>query len=306
MLLAVAGFLTYSLYDISVRVLFEKYPFIQVVFFTAVFSQSLFASYVFIRYKGWENGLSVFKSKHPRVHFIRAMIRGVVVIILSYALTLIPLSLYYTLLFSVPLCATAFARVLFKQEITKGQVIAIIFGFAGVLIAQRIWEMFTQPASDFPQTFEQFLASPYLGAILCFIGAVSNSMGYVITRLIDPSESKALLPLHSGWLLVFISGVMAYYQGIVDISFIHWILIFIASALLSVAMVFVTVGYQIAPTAVVAPMQYTQLIWGAIFGWLIWQEVPTVYTLIGAAILILCGWYIIHVQIKLQAKDTPK
>ena len=301
-MLAIAGFLMYSLYDISARVLFEKYPVMQVVFLSTLISQIFFSVYIFIRYQGWKNGWKIFASHHPRVHIIRAMLRVVPGVLLSYALTLVPLSLFYTLIFTSPLWATAFARMVFKQAITKGQAIAIILGFSGVLVAQKIWEVFTLPAGNFPQTFEKFLASPYLGTILCLIGAISIGIGFVLTRFINSLETKALLPLHSGWLLLVISAVMAYYQGIVPISLMDFGLILVAAVMVSVSMVFVTVGYQIAPTAVVAPMQYTQLIWGAVFGWLIWQEVPTVYTLIGAAILILCGWYIIHVQIKLNSQ----
>jgi drug/metabolite transporter (DMT)-like permease len=53
-------------------------------------------------------------------------------------------------------------------------------------------------------------------------------------------------------------------------------------------------SYQLAPAAVVAPMCYTLMIWGMVFGYIFWQEVPGIHVLLGAGVIIACGLFIVY------------
>jgi drug/metabolite transporter (DMT)-like permease len=71
---------------------------------------------------------------------------------------------------------------------------------------------------------------------------------------------------------------------------------------------FMTQAYRHAPAAVVAPFDYTALIWGTILGWLIWHELPGPHVWLGVAILVASGLYIIHRETRLgrtQKKLDP-
>jgi S-adenosylmethionine uptake transporter len=57
-------------------------------------------------------------------------------------------------------------------------------------------------------------------------------------------------------------------------------------------------SYQLAPAAVVAPMFYTLLLWGIVFGYVFWQEIPSFYALSGAAVIIVCGLFIVRQEQK--------
>src|SRR3546814_18262714 len=63
-----------------------------------------------------------------------------------------------------------------------------------------------------------------------------------------------------------------------------------------------TQGYRYAPAAVVAPFDYSVLVWGVILGWGLWQEVPAPNVWVGAAILTASGLYILHRETR---KPTP-
>jgi drug/metabolite transporter (DMT)-like permease len=73
-----------------------------------------------------------------------------------------------------------------------------------------------------------------------------------------------------------------------------WGLFVLLGATGSLTMYFMTLAYRQAPAAVVAPFDYTILLWGLLFGWLIWRELPDPGIWPGAIVLIACGLYITH------------
>ncbi len=68
---------------------------------------------------------------------------------------------------------------------------------------------------------------------------------------------------------------------------------------------FMTQAYRFAPAAVVAPFDYTALIWGTLIGWLIWHELPDATVWLGTAILVASGLYIIHRETRMRP-STPR
>jgi drug/metabolite transporter (DMT)-like permease len=55
-------------------------------------------------------------------------------------------------------------------------------------------------------------------------------------------------------------------------------------------------AYHRSPVALVAPFQYTQIIWGALAGWLLWAQIPSLHLLAGAAIVASSGLYVIYCE----------
>ena len=84
-----------------------------------------------------------------------------------------------------------------------------------------------------------------------------------------------------------------------------WALFILLGLLGSVTMWFMTLAYRHAPAAVVAPFDYTILLWGLLLGWLIWHELPDPEIWPGAVLLIGCGLYITHRETRL-ARRKPK
>jgi len=84
-----------------------------------------------------------------------------------------------------------------------------------------------------------------------------------------------------------------------------WALFILLGLLGSLTMWFMTLAYRHAPAAVVAPFDYTILLWGLIIGWLVWHELPDPEIWPGAAILIGCGLYITHRETRV-ARRKPK
>ena len=73
----------------------------------------------------------------------------------------------------------------------------------------------------------------------------------------------------------------------------------------TLGMALITQGYRHAPAAVIAPFDYTVLIWGVIFGWVIWRDIPAPNVWAGAAILIASGLYILHRETRMPKPVQP-
>ena len=68
-------------------------------------------------------------------------------------------------------------------------------------------------------------------------------------------------------------------------------------------MTLISHAFRLAPAAIVAPFDYTALIWASLLGWLLWEEIPTIWTYLGAAVIITSGLYIVIRETRKKA--TP-
>ena len=62
----------------------------------------------------------------------------------------------------------------------------------------------------------------------------------------------------------------------------------------------ITQAYRIAPPPVLAPFDYTTLVWALLLGWLIWNEWPSLTTLLGAFVVVLAGLYVVYRESRLE------
>jgi drug/metabolite transporter (DMT)-like permease len=170
---------------------------------------------------------------------------------------------------------TALSALLLREHVGWRRWLAVLAGFAGVLVVVR-------PGAG---TFEPFSMLPVATAFAYALLMLS-------ARLVDPRESV--------WtLLLYLTGTSAIMSACI-VPFV-WIALrpehlwlFFAIALAgTTGMTMITQAFRFAPASVIAPLDYTALIWATILGWFLWGEIPDVMTYAGAAIIIASGIYII-------------
>lgn len=222
-------------------------------------------------------------KKHLRtsrlpLHILRGLVMTGTYFLFIYTLQHLPLASAYTLIFAAPFLTALLAVPAHKEKVSRHCWIAIGLGFAGVLIAQRPGlESFTLPAAA------------GLLAALCF--AVSN-------LLVKPME-KTETPLSFAFYGIAISvpfgaGILYFTGGLApppveDIGFFLG-----AGASMFAGMVLIVRAFAMAPAALAAPFQYTQIVWGAALGYLVFGDVPELWTYTGAAVIIAGGLYLIY------------
>jgi S-adenosylmethionine uptake transporter len=131
-----------------------------------------------------------------------------------------------------------------------------------------------------------------LGQLAALVAAITGALVSVIVRKIGRDERSAVLMLYPMMANFVATGVvlpLVYRPMPVD----HFGLLVLMSFLGFVATVLVIQAYRTAPAVIVAPMQYSQIVWAALYGWLFFSETVDLMTAVGTAIIIASGVYIV-------------
>lgn len=210
-------------------------------------------------------------TRHPVIQFWRgAMLVGTTVFIVL-ALGHMPLAQTYAITFSAPALAALLAMVFLRERPSRWRWTWIATGFAGVMVA-------LQPGA--PE------AGPHLLFPLAM--AAANAVYHVLTRAIAADEEPmAMLFLVAFFALLLTSCALPWTWS--GMSLHEWGLLAIGGAFGTLAHLLLILAFRLAPTAVVSPMIYSQIVAACIAGYLIFGEVPAATTLLGAFIVIASG-----------------
>ncbi len=222
-------------------------------------------------------------------------IRGVVIYFqfLSgmYAFTHMSLARTYTLLFTMPMLAAPLAFVFMKERINAGKGIAIVFGFAGVLVVLR------------PDVIALDLAS-----VMALVSAVLFSISNLIARHVGlKGETKQLAFVYTAELVCFLCTIPFYgYMTQFAVPGLHAFLWIIIIGLVSgIGFLALSTAFATTPAATIAPFHYTQILWAVLFGYTIFGDVPDRWVAAGAAIIIASGLWLIRHEGRLAADPLP-
>ena len=207
------------------------------------------------------------------------------------ALSVMPLLDTVAIFFTAPLVATALSPWLLGERVSFGQWGAVMLGFLGVLVM-------TGPVTG---TFQAGVGFAVCAAVLY---ALSN----VVARSLGRTDRAATTAYYTVFMYLAVSalGVVAVEMvgvemraGEVVVSRVwrdpDWFdLGLLAASGIAVAIGFFCLAqaYRLAAIPVLAPFEYTSLLWAGILGYLIWEDEPTWLTLIGAALIAGSGWYV--------------
>lgn len=220
-------------------------------------------------------GFRILRTPRPAVHALR----GLLMVAASYtffrALGILPLAEATSLVFVAPIFITALSVPLLKEHVGWRRWVAVLIGFLGVLVIIRPGGAAFQSASLLPIATALFYA-------LFMISA----------RWIDKAESfwatmfyVALFPL------IYAGPVVATeWHGM---ALAHLPLFFGLAVFGTLGVTLIGQAFRLAPAAVVAPFDYTGLLWASLLGWLFWGELPDLWTYIGAAVIAGSGIYVV-------------
>lgn len=269
MLAAVAMF---SLMDTAMKVLSATYPAMQVTALRSLSSLPLVCAY--IGYRGKFTGL--LKVRWP-LQLLRGALGIGMLTLFAYALKFLPLADTYAIFFIAPALITALSVFILKEKVDGRQWGAIVVGLIGVLVVLR-----PDGAS-----FISVAGLAVLGSASCY--AVSAIASRILSRT-DANEHIMF------WLLVMMAAgslIMGWDQ-FVGIRPQDWLVIAGLAVSGFLGQLAITVAFSHGKASTVAPFEYSALAWGVAIDWLMWQTLPDVYTLAGAAIIIGSGIYLVR------------
>lgn len=233
----------------------------------------------------WKAGLrQLFVTERPWTLVIRVVLTAVDTLTFYYAVSSLPLADVMTYWLAAPIYVAAFAPLLLGEHVGWRRWTAIGCGFLGVLIA-------LEPSSS--------MFTP--AAIVSLVG--SMAFGFVLL-------SARSLRSTPGIAMIFWQTAGGAFVGLLTVplawttpSLEHLPLLALLGLLAMLAHVMVNWAFKLADAATVAPLQYTQLFWAIVFGWLVFGDFPSVAKFVGSGLIIASGLYIFFRERALKKQD---
>jgi drug/metabolite transporter (DMT)-like permease len=257
--------------DACAKWLGGAYPVNQIVFFRMLFGLIPAAVLVWA-----EGGLPVLRTARLRLHLLRALAILLTIATFFTGLKYLELAEATAIGFVGPLVVVALSVPLLGEAVGWRRWTAVLVGLAGVMVILRPGSDAFQWAAILPLLAGVFYALTMIGSRL--LARTDSSAAIVFWSTLAVAAATALtLPASwatPGWGDLGIFALMGLLGGIGS----YWI----------------ALAFRFAPAAVVAPFDYSALLWSAAFGWLIWRELPDVWVWAGAAVLVASGLYVLH------------
>ncbi|MFV2051439.1 DMT family transporter [Aliiroseovarius sp. YM-037] len=260
----------FSAHDVIVKALGGGYSPFQIVFFSALMGFPFVA--LMLMQDDTKGNL---RPVHPLWMTARTIASIFTGACAFYAFSVLPLAQTYAIIFASPLLITVLSIPILGEVVRLRRWLAVIVGLIGVLVVLR-------PGSV-P------IGLGHLAALGCAIGGAFNS---IIVRKIGQEERSAVLMMYPMLATVIVMGALMpfYYKPMPALDFGGMALVALFAFL---AVRFLIAAYRNGEAVIVAPMQYSQIIWATIFGLLFFNEIPDTPTIIGAGIIIASGIYIL-------------
>jgi drug/metabolite transporter (DMT)-like permease len=269
-LLGLLGFGIFATHDVIVKYLGASYSPFQILFFSVMFAFPLM-SFMLVQ----ESKPDTMRPHHPWWTALRTVSMLVSAVCIFYSFSVLPLAETYSMLFTVPLMITLLSIPILGERVGMHRGGAVLVGLVGVLIVVR------------PGTSELTL-----GHATAFIGAFASSLASVIVRRIGRDERDLVLllfPMLGSFLVMGALMPFDYRPMPLD----DLLAVAILSALGFIAMYCMIAAYKTGEAVVVAPMQYSQILWASLYGMVFFNETPKLHTLAGAVVIIASGVYIV-------------
>ena len=264
-----AAFFLYSVMDTTIKLGAMHYPLPVIIFLQS----SVILSLLFI-YSCFTRRPFLFGSNYPRRQLLRVVFHVISGSCGYYSFTQIPLATFYTVGFLGPLLIAIFAWFVFNDTPTRRTWLAIAIGFCGMLVIAR------------PDTLP-FNQGTMLAFIWIFFGAI-NIMFVRSMPLDNPTTFAAYT--HTG-LLTFMAFLALPDLGMFRLE--DALLPLVGGCSAALANYCFYNAYRMAPSALVAPTQYSQIVWGALAGWFVFDTTLTPHLFGGALLIGFAGWLVI-------------
>lgn len=269
-LLALLAFGIYASHDALVKALGGGYSAVQLIFFSVLFSFPL-ATLMMMR----DREPATLKPLHPWWIAVRTAAATVTGLSAFYAFSVLPLAQVYAIVFATPLLITLLAIPILGERVRLRRGLAVLVGLLGVIVVLR-------PGST----------DLTLGHAAALVAAVGGSVASIIVRKIGHDERPVVLllyPMIANFTVMAAALPFVYVPmpaadlGLVALmSILGW-----CGGLVIIA------AYKAGEAVIVAPMQYSQILWATLYGTLFFGESIDVNTAVGAGIIIASGLYIV-------------
>lgn len=257
--------------DTTAKYLARTMPSAEIVWLRYTFHVILLSLF----FRVWRD-LKPFKTRRPLMQILRGLTLLGSTFCNFWALRYLQLAEAAAIMFASPLVVTALAGPLLGEKVGVRRWMAVVVGFVGVLIVLR------------PGTGAVHWAA---GLSLCAM--TSYAFYSILTRKMHQTESSESLMMLAA--IVGITLLLPVAPGAVrDLQGWQWGLAVAMGAFGATGHYALVVAHRIANASTLAPFIYMQMVWMILFGYIVFRDVPDVWTMVGSAVIAGAGLYILH------------
>ena len=279
MFMSICGF---SLMDIIVKWSIE-YPIGQILFFRGFFG---IIFYLFIIPKNRLHNF--YQTKRPGLHSLRCVSGLIAIVAIFIALRELPLATVVSISFAAPIFTTIFSIFFLNEKVGIYRWLAVLIGFVGIIII-------TEPGISKLNIY-------YIFPIIFCLGL---SYVAITLRQLSSTEPVWLISFYFSLAITLLS-LLTIKSGWVMPSFNHFILLSLIGIFGGVSNLWLSQSYKYSEVSLVTPLKYLALLFAIIFGYFIWDEIPTIKTLLGAFLVIISTLIIFRREIYKSKFVTSK
>jgi drug/metabolite transporter (DMT)-like permease len=258
--------------DTTAKYLNQSLPVLQVASF-----RYMTAMLVMFFFVPPQRAMQVFKSKRLPLQITRSFILLCSTLINFFALRYLQLDQTTAIIFTTPFFVAIFAGPILGEWIGKFRWAAIGVGFIGVLIITQPWK----------QQFHWAMG-------VSFIGAVFYAFYSITTRILSKSDSDETTALHSNLWAALALVLFTAPLWVMPTTFLQWGLLMILGVFAGVGHWFMIKALRLAAPSTLSPYIYFQMPGMILMGFLVFDQMPALNTLIGSSIIIACGLYMLY------------
>ena len=284
------GMLIFSLQDITVKWIGGDYPVLEIVIF-----RSLIAIPLTLLFFHAEGGRSLPTTKRHKLEYLRGLCYFLSYTTHFMGLAALPLAEIAAIKFSAPLMITFLSVVILGEMVGLRRWLALLVGFMGVLLIVR-------PGLD----------SFNMGAIFILISVLFYALAAMLTRKLQTTDSSATMAYYSSLVYLLATFILAplviaigdfpdahpsiafLFRAWTMPSLLDWAVMSGLGLIWAGGMYFLARAYSAALASVLAPFEYVALPIHITWGFLLWNEIPTWLTLVGAFLTLGSGLYILY------------
>jgi drug/metabolite transporter (DMT)-like permease len=277
--LAVLGYILFVLFDTLNKKLTGSYHVSQIIFVNSV--AALLPIILFIQSR---NGWVKLKKVNLKIHFFRSALMFFAMLAFITSLRHLSLVVMYSVAFTAPLMLTIGANLFLGEKVGWRRYTAIIVGFLGVVISL---DPFNEPLNKY--------------IYLTFLAPLLVSISWLIVRKYGQTENVYSFLIYGKLFLLIFSGFLLF-NHFIAMNLNDFLINFISGIIRGIALIFIINSARHLPSSLFAPTQYIQIFAGAILGFLMFGDIPTLNNYAGNILIIGAGIYIIVREITLSKK----
>lgn len=264
------GVFLLSTMDVAIKVLVVHYPSLQVAVLRCAISAPLFALWIVVMNR------RLFRTRHLRAHAGRAALGLVMLWAVGEAFRELPLADAYAIFFAAPLIMALLSGPVMKEPAGPWRLGACAVGFIGVLVV-------LEPGTD---------ALLSRGSVMALIAVACYAVVALMVRALGREEHSLTIAF---WFTALCGtfGAVLLPGRWVPLAAEHWPWLLLLGVTGTLGQVALVAAFRRASAGVIAPLDYTAMLWAVLYGWWIWGELPDQRTWFGAAIIIASGLFVI-------------